>query len=163
MILLTMGFTPGYGVRELISRARCKHLASARRGRSFVWAVPELTRNAGIQLNERVWLRPVSAALRSSRRTLPEVRAHNAKSSGGPSPLGGYFGMIKPRRVSAVPDQSDFEIVCNICDGIGIIFDFAEDSPCTVQIKCRHCGAPRGTLGALRHLSASGKQDLFEV
>jgi hypothetical protein len=30
-------------------------------------------------------------------------------------------------------------------------------------IKCRHCGAPRGTLGQLRELSTSGRQDLFEV
>jgi hypothetical protein len=53
--------------------------------------------------------------------------------------------------------------VCHICDGLGIIFDLPEDAPSTTQIKCRHCGAPRGTLGALRQLSISGKQDLFEA
>jgi hypothetical protein len=31
------------------------------------------------------------------------------------------------------------------------------------HIRCRHCGAPRGTLGALCRLSLSQRQDLFDV
>jgi hypothetical protein len=58
---------------------------------------------------------------------------------------------------------SHFEIVCRICDGLGIIFECAENAPASTPIVCRHCGAPRGTLGQLRSLSLSGKQDLFEL
>jgi hypothetical protein len=58
---------------------------------------------------------------------------------------------------------SGFRIVCEICDGLGTFFDFAEDAPSSTQIKCRHCGAPRGTLGELRNLSVLAKQDLFEI
>jgi hypothetical protein len=59
------------------------------------------------------------------------------------------------------PDR--FKIICTICDGVGIIFECPEDAPSSTQIKCRHCGAPRGTLGDLRSLSASGRQDLFDI
>jgi hypothetical protein len=59
--------------------------------------------------------------------------------------------------------RSQFEIICKACDGLGIVFDCAENAPSSTLISCRHCGAPRGTLGALRDLSISGKQDLFEI
>jgi hypothetical protein len=58
---------------------------------------------------------------------------------------------------------SQFQIVCRICDGLGITFDSPESAPSSTAIKCRHCGAPRGTLGELRELSVSGKEDLFEI
>jgi ribosomal protein S14 len=64
---------------------------------------------------------------------------------------------------STSESQGRFEIVCRVCDGLGIVFECAEDAPSSTVIKCRHCGGPRGTLGDLRGLAASGKQDLFEI
>jgi hypothetical protein len=67
-------------------------------------------------------------------------------------------------QVAHVPNPPPgFRIVCKICDGLGIIFHCEENAPPSTPIKCRHCGALRGTLGELRKLSASGKQDLFEI
>ena len=60
-------------------------------------------------------------------------------------------------------DICRFQIVCVICDGLGIVFDCREDASESTLIKCRHCGAPRGTLGELRLLSYSGKKSLFEL
>src|SRR6267378_379981 len=59
--------------------------------------------------------------------------------------------------------HSRFRIVCINCDSLGIVFDCPEGAPPSTQIKCRHCGAPRGTLGELRELSCSDRRDLFEV
>jgi ribosomal protein S27E len=59
--------------------------------------------------------------------------------------------------------RPDFRIVCINCDALGIVFDCPEGAPPSTQIKCRHCGAPRGTLGDLRKLSCSDRRDLFEV
>jgi ribosomal protein S27E len=56
-----------------------------------------------------------------------------------------------------------FRIVCIKCDALGIVFDCPESAPSSTQIKCQNCGAPRGTLGDLRSLSYSDRQDLFEV
>ena len=56
-----------------------------------------------------------------------------------------------------------FQIICKICDGLGITFECPENAPSSTPIKCRHCGAPRGTLGQLREMSISGRQDLFEA
>lgn len=56
-----------------------------------------------------------------------------------------------------------FEIICKVCDGLGISFECAENAPSSTPIRCRHCGSPRGTLGDLRALSTSGKYDLFEI
>ena len=59
------------------------------------------------------------------------------------------------------PDASPgFRIVCEICEGLGIVFDGTEDAPATTQIRCRQ---PRGTLGELRDLSSSGQHDQFEI
>jgi hypothetical protein len=55
-------------------------------------------------------------------------------------------------------DVSRFQIVCGICDGLGIVFDCREDAPASTLIKCRHCGAPRGTLGDLRLLSVQARR-----
>jgi hypothetical protein len=60
-------------------------------------------------------------------------------------------------------EVSQFQIVCKTCDGLGIIFECSEDAPSSTLIKCRHCAAPRGTLGQLRELSISGREDLFEA
>jgi ribosomal protein S27E len=59
--------------------------------------------------------------------------------------------------------RSEFRIVCINCDALGIVFDCPENAPPSTPIKCRHCGAPRGTLGDLRQLSFSQRQDLFDV
>jgi ribosomal protein S27E len=56
-----------------------------------------------------------------------------------------------------------FEIICAGCGGLGIILDSPQGAPSSTVVTCRHCGAPRGTLGDLRSLSTSGKQDLFEI
>lgn len=62
---------------------------------------------------------------------------------------------------SSRPDR--FEIICSACDGLGITFECVEGAPSSTPIKCRHCGASRGTLGGLRQLSNSGKPGLFEI
>jgi hypothetical protein len=69
----------------------------------------------------------------------------------------------KPSLVAQIPNRASFDVVCKLCDGLGIVFDCPENAPSYTPIKCRHCGAPRGTLGDLRNLSISGKQDLFEI
>lgn len=57
----------------------------------------------------------------------------------------------------------EFRIVCINCDALGIAFDCAEDAPSSTKIRCRNCGAPRGTLGDLRTLALSDRQDLFDL
>jgi ribosomal protein S27E len=59
--------------------------------------------------------------------------------------------------------HSEFRLICVNCDALGIVFDFPENAPVSTMIKCRLCGAPRGTLGELRRLSCSDRRDLFEV
>ena len=91
-----------------------------------------------------------------------------ARPSGDHIPLGGFvlrktMTNSKASAVAQKPSQAAFNIVCKVCDGLGIVFDCGEDAPSSTQIKCRHCGAPRGTLGDLRNLSLSGKPDLFEI
>jgi hypothetical protein len=89
-----------------------------------------------------------------------------AKLSGDHIPLGGFVlrTTMTNSQIAHTPDHgTGFKIVCTICDGLGIVFDCAENAPSSTQIKCRHCGAPRGTLGELRSLSISGQQDLFEI
>jgi hypothetical protein len=70
---------------------------------------------------------------------------------------------VKATRQTRVGHREGFRIVCTSCDGLGITYQSAEDAPSCTPITCRHCGAPRGTLGELRRLSASCKQDLFEI
>jgi hypothetical protein len=70
----------------------------------------------------------------------------------------------KASQINIVPTlRPEFRLVCVNCDALGIVFDFPEDAPTSTMIKCRLCGAPRGTLGELRRLSCSDRQDLFEV
>jgi hypothetical protein len=74
--------------------------------------------------------------------------------------------VLNPRGVDQMQMETEvsrFQIACKVCDGMGIIFDCPEGAPSFTVIKCRHCGAPRGTLGALRDMSVSGKQDIFEI
>jgi ribosomal protein S27E len=74
--------------------------------------------------------------------------------------LGGFDGKaVMPPKIAS----SKFEIICLGCDSVGIVFDCSENAPSSTPIKCRHCGALRGTLGELRNLSASGQHDLFEI
>ena len=82
--------------------------------------------------------------------------------------LGTFFGCEALKKAIAVQilppnPPSGFKVICVVCDGLGIIFECGEAAPSSTQIKCRHCGAPRGTLADLRSLSVSGKQDLFEI
>lgn len=60
-------------------------------------------------------------------------------------------------------EKRTFQIVCVNCDGIGITFECPETAPVQTIIRCRLCGAPRGTLGQLRRLALSEKLDLFEL
>jgi ribosomal protein S27E len=67
-------------------------------------------------------------------------------------------------RKASQPDQRpEFRIVCINCGALGIVFDCTEDAPPSTLITCRHCGAPRGTLGDLRYLSYATRHDLFDV
>jgi hypothetical protein len=91
-----------------------------------------------------------------------------AKPSGDHIPLGGFvlrktMTNSKASQVAHTTAAPGFKIVCKICDGLGIVFDCTEGTPSSTQIKCRHCGALRGTLGELRNLSYSGQHDLFEI
>jgi hypothetical protein len=59
-------------------------------------------------------------------------------------------------------DTADFQVVCVKCESLGIVLDYRNDAPPTTQIRCSHCNGLRGTLGALRSLAISDRQDLFE-
>jgi ribosomal protein S27E len=70
----------------------------------------------------------------------------------------------KASPLEPAPDsQPGFRIVCIKCDALGIVYDCPEGAPSSIQIKCQNCGAPRGTLGDLRRLSYSDRQDLVEI
>jgi hypothetical protein len=56
-----------------------------------------------------------------------------------------------------------FQMVCSICDAVGIVVDYPEVAPASTTIKCRQCGGPRGTLGDLRLLAQSDRNDIFDV
>jgi hypothetical protein len=68
--------------------------------------------------------------------------------------------MIESQATTANPG---FRIQCTSCDGLGITFDCTENAPSSTQINCRHCGAPRGTLGSLREMAKTSRNDLFDV
>jgi ribosomal protein S27E len=97
--------------------------------------VPELTRINGIKLNAHLSLPLCLEALLF--RAMDQPQAPNSPSA--------------------------FEVVCVNCDALGIVFDCPEDAPSSTLITCRHCGAPRGTLGALRNLATSDRQDIFDL
>jgi len=59
--------------------------------------------------------------------------------------------------------RPEFKLVCDNCDSMGITLDYPEDAPPSTVIRCRNCTAPRGTLGSLRNLANSDRQDLFEL
>jgi hypothetical protein len=56
-----------------------------------------------------------------------------------------------------------FQLVCVNCDALGIVLDYAEGAPSSTSIKCRDCGALRGTLGDLRNLALADQRDTFDV
>jgi hypothetical protein len=56
-----------------------------------------------------------------------------------------------------------FQLVCVNCDALGIILDYVEGAPSSTPIKCRDCGALRGTLGDLRNLALADQRDTFDV
>jgi hypothetical protein len=101
----------------------------------FARSVPELTRIKGIKLNARLSL-----------------------------PLGPGALLFRTMHQPNAPiSQSAFKVVCDNCDALGIIFDCPEDAPSTTPIRCRHCSAPRGTLGELRNLASTDRRDLFDL
>jgi hypothetical protein len=59
--------------------------------------------------------------------------------------------------------RPSFHLICIDCHALGIVLDHAANAPSSTLIKCRHCGAPRGTLGDLRSLAQSTRHDLFET
>jgi hypothetical protein len=71
------------------SAATTRPIVRPSRERSFCLAVPELTRNAGIQLNARLSLRRQLGALTSARRMFPESGPTVAKPSDDHFTLGG--------------------------------------------------------------------------
>jgi ribosomal protein S27E len=133
--------------------------------------VPELTRSADIQLNEQLSLRDRVDALASSNRKLPDVRflRGNAvrRSYSAWRRCFSFEQVMMISKTAKVPQASSahpvFNIVCINCDSLGIVFDCPEGAPPSTQIKCRHCGVPRGTLGDLRALSCSDRRDMFEI
>jgi ribosomal protein S27E len=133
--------------------------------------VPELTGSADIQLNEQLSLRDRVDALASPNRTLPEVRFHlgNAvrRSYCARRRCFSFEQVMMISKTAKVPQapiaRPAFRIVCVNCDSLGIVFDCPEGAPPSTQIKCRHCGVPRGTLGELRALSCSDRRDMFEI
>ena len=56
-----------------------------------------------------------------------------------------------------------FKPVCESCNSFGIRLEYGEGAPSSMQIRCSGCGAPRGTLGALRDLARTGSTDSFEL
>jgi hypothetical protein len=82
-----------------------------------------------------------------------------AKPSGDYIPLGG-FALTRARTMNVRPA---FQLVCVNCDALGIVLDHPEDAPSSAQIKCCYCGAPRGTLGDLRNLALSDRNDIFNA
>lgn len=57
------------------------------------------------------------------------------------------------------PEKPLFHVICVNCDGISVAFDYREDAPSQTIIKCRLCGAPRGSLGDLRKAAVSASID----
>ena len=86
-----------------------------------------------------------------------------AKPSGDHIPPGGFGLRSAALETQANSSQIGFQIVCTSCDGLGVSYQGAELAHSFTPISCRHCGAPRGTLGDLRRLSVSGTQDLFDI
>jgi hypothetical protein len=82
-------------------------------------------------------------------------------------PLGGFVLPTKRTRSRAILQMQregfQFQIACKTCDGLSITLEYTKDASTSTPIKCRHCGATRGTLGQLRQLSISGREDLFEA
>jgi hypothetical protein len=125
----------------------------------FRW-VPDLTRHTDIKLNERVSLRRREDRILSYHRKIPpDPSPQLAKSSGDHIPLGGFVLKGSPALQISDGRPNGFAIICRACEGLGITFECAEGAPSSTPISCRHCGAPRGTLGDLRSLSTSGKKD----
>ena len=58
-----------------------------------------------------------------------------------------------------------FQLVCASCDALGIVLVLdkdAERAPSATPIRCRNCGAVRGTLGDLPDLAQSKPRDLID-
>jgi hypothetical protein len=56
-----------------------------------------------------------------------------------------------------------FQLLCVNCDALAIVLDCAEGAPSSAEIKCRDCGALRGTLGDLRNLALPDQRDAFDL
>jgi ribosomal protein S27AE len=51
--------------------------------------------------------------------------------------------------------HDQFELVCNRCGSLTVALPSAVECAPLVMLNCGRCGAPRGTLQALRELSVS--------
>src|SRR5262245_59173014 len=75
-----------------------------------------------------------------------------------------FIARIEPKSVrslsgSTMNARPEFRLVCDICDSVGILLDYPEGAPPSTLIRCSICSAPRGTLGALRNLANSDRQN----
>jgi ribosomal protein S27E len=87
---------------------------------------------------------------------LPHVRIHQGKA------VGRLYSARRLRlELSEKMKVRPFQLVCVNCDALGIVLDHAEYAPSSTQVKCRGCGAPRGTLGDLRNLAFSDRTDIL--
>ena len=130
--------------------------ADFRKQRPSSAPVPALTGSLGIQVNSPARLSAGLNAIGSPRYypDLPKQHCPNKPSEDEPGSV---------MQASQIPGRGpEFRIVCINCDALGIAFDCAEDAPSSTRIRCRNCGAPRGTLGDLRNLAVSDRQDLFD-
>jgi hypothetical protein len=125
-------------------------------------AVPELTRSVDIKLNKQVSLRRHEDRIPSYHRTFPPGTGPQWQSRQASA----WRLCLKGNLALQIPANrpNRFSIICGVCEGLGITFEYAEGAPSSTPISCRHCGAYRGTLGDLRSLSALGKNNhSFEI
>jgi hypothetical protein len=64
--------------------------------------------------------------------------------------------------ILAAAEEIKFKTVCDACASLAIKIAHPERAPETTPVECATCGAPRGTLGALRELARSGTSQLYE-
>jgi hypothetical protein len=82
-----------------------------------------------------------------------------AKPSVDYIPTGGFVSKMSKMMDICPP----FQLVCAGCDALGIMIENdAESAPSATPIRCRGCGAVRGTLGGLRNLALSKPHDSID-
>lgn len=58
----------------------------------------------------------------------------------------------------AAVEKIKFKAVCDACGSLAIKIAHPETAPEITPVECARCGAPRGTIGALRDLARRGDQ-----